>query len=81
MEDITDIVADRITRLNCYRTVINDVLGEGMKITWFSFERQFEICNNKRRYENTVRRLREMIYIAIQDQSRVEDFFTGENGR
>ncbi len=81
MEDITDIVADRITRLNCYRTVINDVLGEGMKITWFSFERQFEICNNKRRYENTVRRLREIIYIAIQDQSRVEDFFTGENGR
>ena len=81
MEDITDIVADRITRLNCYRTVINDVLGEGMKITWFSFERQFEICNNQRRYENTVRRLREIIYIAIQDQSRVEDFFTGENGR
>lgn len=81
MEDITDIVADRITRLNCYRTVINDVLGEGMKITWFSFERQFEICKNKRRYENTVRRLREIIYIAIQDQSKVEDFFTGENGR
>ena len=81
MEDITALVADRMSRFNCYRAVINDILGEGMKITWFSFERQFEICNNKRRYEDTVQRLREIIYAAIQDQAGVEDFYNGENGR
>jgi len=81
MEEVTERVADRISKLNCYRAVINDILGEGMRITWYSFERQYEICNNKRRYENTVRSLREIIYTALQDESGIEDFYNGENGR
>ena len=74
-------ITARIDRINCYRTVIEDCLDENMKISWFTFDRLYEICSDPVKYETITRKLREIICTAIIDSQELAEFIDGENGK